>query len=74
MQSLHGPTNMITLLERQEFRFELDEQQAIAIKLVSGTAECFGLELAVGVAYPFGSEAKAAIFTWTGCELEMSLP
>lgn len=63
---------MIALEKHQEYRFELDENQAISIKLVSGTAECFGLELALDVVYPFGNEVKAAIFTWTGCELEMS--
>lgn len=63
----------ITLEALQEWRFELDKQEAITVKLSSGTAECFGLELAHQVEYPFGDEARAAIFSWRGCELEMSL-
>jgi polyribonucleotide 5'-hydroxyl-kinase len=42
-------------------------------KLVSGLAEVFGTELAVGRTFLFGSECKAAIFTWQGCTLEIRL-
>jgi hypothetical protein len=43
----------------------------IVQQLVSGLAEVFGAELAEGKTYLFGSECKAAIFTWQGCTLEI---
>lgn len=56
----------------QEYRFELESaKDAISIRLVSGTAECFGMELALDVDYPFAEEARGAIFTWSGCELQI---
>ena len=59
----------------QEYRFELESaKDAIAIRLVSGTAEIFGMELAMDVDYPFGEEARGAVFTWTGCELQIGCP
>ena len=42
-------------------------------QLVDGYAECFGAELATGIAYLFGGECKAVIYTHSGCTLEMSL-
>jgi polyribonucleotide 5'-hydroxyl-kinase len=41
-------------------------------QLVHGQAEIFGAELAEGKPYLFGSECKAAIFTWQGCTIEIS--
>ncbi|KAF8590063.1 Clp1-domain-containing protein [Ramaria rubella] len=60
-----------TLERETEYRFELDPGTSLAVKLVSGLAEVFGAELAVGKTYLFGSECKAAIFTWQGCILEV---
>ncbi|KAF9246410.1 Pre-mRNA cleavage complex II protein Clp1-domain-containing protein [Melanogaster broomeanus] len=57
-----------------EYRFELDPGTSLAIKLVRGHAEVFGAELAEGKTYLFGSECKAAVFTWQGCTLEMRRP
>ena len=42
-------------------------------QLVRGHAEIFGAELAEGKSYLFGSECKAAVFTWHGCTIQMSL-
>jgi polyribonucleotide 5'-hydroxyl-kinase len=72
-----------------EYRFELDPGAILAVKvrilprsdynliyvyqLVHGEAEVFGAELAEGKSYLFGSECKAAIFTWQGCTIEMSI-
>ena len=39
---------------------------------MKGCAEVFGAELGEGTTYLFGSECKAAIFTWQGCTLQMS--
>jgi polyribonucleotide 5'-hydroxyl-kinase len=64
------------LTARSEFRFELEPGERISLRLVpdSGDAEVFGAELVPGKErwYAFGDEAKAAISTWAGCELEMS--
>jgi hypothetical protein len=43
-------------------------------QLIRGHAEVFGAELAANKPYLFGSECKAAIFTWRGCTIEMSPP
>ncbi|EGG05280.1 uncharacterized protein MELLADRAFT_88142 [Melampsora larici-populina 98AG31] len=66
------PTRSFKLLALHEYRFELDPAESISIRLVQGTAELFGFELAVGHDYPFGDEARAAIFSWHGADLEMS--
>ncbi|KAF9469333.1 Pre-mRNA cleavage complex II protein Clp1-domain-containing protein [Collybia nuda] len=55
-----------------EYRFELDPGTSLAIKLVRGYAEVFGAELAEGKYYIFGSECKAAVFTWQGCVIEVT--
>ncbi|TBU35506.1 hypothetical protein BD311DRAFT_772602 [Dichomitus squalens] len=67
-------TRQWTLQPESEYRFELDPNTTLAIKLVSGHAEIFGAELAEGKAYIFGQECKAAVFTWQGCTIEMSHP
>ena len=55
-----------------EYRIELENHEAVAIRLLNGAAEIFGFELAEGIDYPLAEEVKAAVFTWTGCEIEMS--
>ncbi|KAJ8079156.1 Cleavage polyadenylation factor subunit clp1 [Marasmius tenuissimus] len=55
-----------------EYRFELDPGTSLAIKLLRGNAEIFGAEMVEGKPYLFGSECKAAVFTWVGCTLQMS--
>ncbi|KAF8891289.1 Pre-mRNA cleavage complex II protein Clp1-domain-containing protein [Infundibulicybe gibba] len=61
-----------TLDPETEYRFELDPGTSLAIKLLRGHAEVFGAELAEGKPYLFGSECKAAIFTWQGCTIEVT--
>lgn len=41
------------------------------LKLVSGTAESLGTELAKGVRYTFKGEISTCIFTWHGCTIEI---
>ncbi|PRP78662.1 pre-mRNA cleavage complex subunit [Planoprotostelium fungivorum] len=63
----------IELPKEHEFRFDVPQNSTISLKqqLVEGTAEYFGTELALGVAYQFDNE-KGAIFTWyPGCVLEL---
>ncbi|CAD6927732.1 unnamed protein product [Tilletia controversa] len=71
------PTRRQRIPPRSEFRFELEPGERISFRLVpssGGDAECFGAPLVAGEGrwYPFGEEAKAAIASWTGAELEMS--
>lgn len=56
-----------------EFRIELEKGESCSIKLLGGTAEIFGFELLPGFENPLAEECKAAVFTWTGCDLEISL-
>jgi len=62
-------TTRWTLEKEHEFRFEVDFGANAIIKLVHGTAECFGTELALLRPYRF-SGTKGAIFTWHGCTIE----
>ncbi|KAG8722480.1 Cleavage polyadenylation factor subunit clp1 [Ceratobasidium sp. 394] len=60
------------LSPQSEYRFELEANTSLAIRLTSGNAEVFGAELAPGRVYLFGGECKAVVFTWYGCVLEIS--
>ncbi|KAM0749821.1 Clp1-domain-containing protein [Meredithblackwellia eburnea MCA 4105] len=62
----------VTLEARQEFRFELEPGEALAITLLQGTAEVFGFELVPGQPHPFGDEVRAAIWSPSGAELEVA--
>ncbi|KAF2482992.1 Pre-mRNA cleavage complex II protein Clp1-domain-containing protein [Neohortaea acidophila] len=56
---------------RTEWRFEVNFHQQYHVRLLSGNAEIFGVELALNQRYSF-SGAKGVIFTWHGCQLELS--
>jgi polyribonucleotide 5'-hydroxyl-kinase len=56
-----------------ELRFELEKGEACSIKLVNGSAEIFGFDLLPYIEHPLGDEVRAAVFSWTGAEVEMSL-
>lgn len=60
-----------TLQPQHEWRFEVAFNQKYNIKLEAGQAELFGVELAPRQTYTF-SGCKGAIFTWQGCQLEVS--
>ncbi|KAJ1018462.1 hypothetical protein NDA18_006613 [Ustilago nuda] len=73
----------VFLPPRSEYRFELEPQERLSIRLVqNGTqageepdAEIFGAELVVGTQerwYPFADEAKAAVSSWKGAEIEIA--
>lgn len=58
-----------------ELRFalgEAEQNQGITITLLSGTAECFGTELATNRDYHFARGSKGAIFTYHGATLKVS--
>lgn len=61
---------------RSEYRFELEANERLSLRLVphTGDAEVFGAELLPGADkwYAFGEEAKVAVSSWGGCTLEMS--
>ncbi|KAJ5246290.1 hypothetical protein N7468_001273 [Penicillium chermesinum] len=65
------PPSQIVLNPGTEWRFEVAFGHRIKVKLLSGTAELFGTELAELQTYTF-TGTKAAIFTWHGCEIEVS--
>lgn len=70
------PTVKEILPPRSEYRFELEQGQRQAIRLVPGTgdAEIFGAGLYAkdaGGWYVFGDEVKACVCSWNGCEIEL---
>ncbi|KAF1993002.1 pre-mRNA cleavage complex II protein-like protein Clp1 [Amniculicola lignicola CBS 123094] len=54
-----------------EFRFEVSFAHTLTIRLLSGTAEFFGSELAPSQTYYF-TGTKGAVYTWHGCKIEIS--
>ncbi|KAI0831014.1 Clp1-domain-containing protein [Hypoxylon sp. FL0890] len=65
------PTTTETLEPFWEYRFEVPHGSTLDVKLVSGTAEKDGTELAPNTPYTF-TATKTKINTWHGCTLEMS--
>lgn len=61
-----------SLRQETELRFEIDQTELVVMKLLSGTAELFGSELPRGVEVVFQQGGSGAIFTWHGCDLEVS--
>jgi len=63
---------------RSEYRFELEANERLSIRLVpeTGDANVFGAELIPGTSserwYTFGDECKACISTLMGCQLELA--
>ncbi|MCJ1250323.1 Cleavage polyadenylation factor subunit clp1 [Trapelia coarctata] len=54
-----------------EWRFEAAFGENVEVKLLTGTAEIFGTELALNQPYTFNGR-KAAVYTWHGCRLEVT--
>lgn len=52
------------LAKESELRAEVDASGTACIKLVSGNAEVFGVELAEGRTYTFSPGRKFAVYTW----------
>lgn len=60
------------VLKREtEIRCEVPESGLLTMKLVSGSAEVFGVEMAPNKEYMFHDQ-NIAIFTWYGCTVESS--
>lgn len=66
----HAPPRTEELPARSELRFEVAFAKSYRIRLIRGTAELFGSELAPSTTYTF-SGTKGAVFTWHGCTLEL---
>ena len=59
-----------TLHAESEIRCEVPEtENPLILKLLSGTAEIFGIEMAINREYTFANE-NFAVFTWYGCVIE----
>ncbi|KAL4784974.1 hypothetical protein BJX76DRAFT_325951 [Aspergillus varians] len=65
-----APPSQIKLSPGSEWRFEVAFETTVRVKLLTGTAELFGTEIAPSQNYTF-SGTKAAIYTWHGCTLEV---
>nr|POE51843.1 mrna cleavage and polyadenylation factor clp1 [Quercus suber] len=64
-------TRTENLAPQNEWRFEAAFSKPYNIKLVSGQAELFGIELAPNQTYSLAG-TKGVIFTWTGCTLDIT--
>ncbi|KAI1379501.1 Clp1-domain-containing protein [Hypoxylon crocopeplum] len=71
--SVAALTTTETLERYGEYRFEVPHGSTLDIKLVSGTAERDGTELAPNIPYTF-TATKSKINTWHGCTLEITSP
>jgi polyribonucleotide 5'-hydroxyl-kinase len=63
-------TRTVALQPAWEWRFEVSAASAVAVKLVAGTAEKDGVELALRGTYALAG-TKGKITTWHGCTLEI---
>ncbi|KOS20582.1 mRNA cleavage and polyadenylation factor CLP1 [Escovopsis weberi] len=61
----------VTLSPAWEWRFEIPIGASLTVKLLSGTAEKDGVELAPRTAYTLAGQ-KSRLLSWHGCELEVS--
>ncbi|KAK8079446.1 mRNA cleavage and polyadenylation factor CLP1 [Apiospora hydei] len=66
-------TTTIKLEPFWEYRFEVPASTTLTVRLVSGTAEKDGTELAPNTPYVF-TRLKSKINTWQTCELEITSP
>lgn len=78
---MEGETRRVQLPPRSEYRIELDAGEALSVRFVAdpsghyGDAEVFGAPLIGGTQerwYTFGNEAKFAISSWGGAEIELA--
>lgn len=71
------PTRRYTVPPAQELRFELENPtDALSLKVISGYAELFGIELVTGATYGFSHEQRGGVWVpgihGEGAEVEMS--
>merc|ERR1711964_164524 len=59
------------LLEYEELRFEVGGDKSVIVKVLEGTAEIFGTELAREKEYTLRN-THVAIYTWHGCRVALT--
>jgi polyribonucleotide 5'-hydroxyl-kinase len=60
------------VLEKEtELRLEAPEDTTVDVKLLTGTAEVFGTEMARNKSYSLSPRLKVAIFTWHSCTMRV---
>ena len=64
-------TKVKQLKKESELRCEVPENSSLVLKLVAGSAEIFGVEMAPNKEYVFRDQ-NIAVFTWYGCTIESS--
>ncbi|KAE8448649.1 Cleavage polyadenylation factor subunit clp1 [Mollisiaceae sp. DMI_Dod_QoI] len=69
--TVEAPVAVHELQANSEWRFEVEIGEKIDVKILSGTAEIFGTELAVNHLYTFRG-TKSSIYTWHGCRIEVA--
>lgn len=57
------------LQREHELRCEIPENASLTLRLLTGNAEIFGIEMAPSKEYTFKGQ-NLAVFTWHGCSLE----
>ncbi|KAL6944927.1 hypothetical protein ACO0QE_002369 [Hanseniaspora vineae] len=60
----------VSLSQGYEWNIELKPEQNLRLRVSSGVAEIFGVELANEVNYTFNSQEKLAIFSVESCEIQ----
>ncbi|PON22265.1 hypothetical protein TGAM01_v208946 [Trichoderma gamsii] len=70
VQAAVSSTRTISLRPAWEWRFQVSPGSSLVVKVLAGTAEKDGVELALRNAYTF-SGVRSKILTWHGCELEI---
>ena len=67
--SLEPPAQRFALAAESELRVEVRAHCAAQLRLLSGSAEVGGVELAEGRAYWLAPGRQLAVFSWYGAEL-----
>lgn len=57
------------LKKESELRCEVQENDFLTLRLTAGSAEVFGVEMALNKDYSFRDQ-NIAVFTWYGCTIE----
>lgn len=57
------------LKKESELRCEVQETDFLTLRLTSGNAEVFGVEMALNKDYSFRDQ-NVAVYTWYGCTIE----
>ncbi|GFP57545.1 mRNA cleavage and polyadenylation factor CLP1 [Trichoderma asperellum] len=70
VQAAVSSTRTVSLRPAWEWRFQVPAGSSLVLKVLAGTAEKDGVELALRNAYTF-SGVRSKILTWHGCELEI---